>query len=40
MFSRVMDNISCCDMNNENMLREVTVKIILEKINIQEGVEV
>jgi len=33
-----MDNILCCDLNNEKGLREVTVKIGLEKVDIQEGV--
>jgi len=40
MFSRVIDNISCCNLNNGNMLREVTVKIRLERIDMQEGVVV
>ena len=40
MLSRVMNNTSCYDLNNENMLREVTVKIGLERINTQEGVTV
>jgi len=35
-----MDNISCCDLNNRNILREVTVKIRLERIDIQEEVTV
>jgi len=35
-----MNNTSCYDLNNENMLREVTVKIGLERINTQEGVTV
>ena len=34
------ENISCCNLNNGNMLREVMVKIGLEKINTQEGVTV
>jgi len=38
MFSRVIDNTSCCDLNNRNMLREVIVKIRLEGIDTQEGV--
>jgi len=29
-----MDNTSCYNLNNGNMLREVTVKIGLEKIDI------
>jgi len=33
-----MNNIFCYDLNNRNMLREVTVKIGLEKIDIQKGV--
>ena len=40
MFSRVIYNISCCNLNNGNMLREVTVKIRLERIDMQEGVVV
>ena len=40
MLSRVIDNTSCYNLNNENMLREVIVKIGLEQINIQEGVTV
>ena len=31
-----MNNISCCNLENEDMLKEVTVKIELERINIQE----
>ena len=40
MFARVTNNISCCNLNNENMLREVIVKIELERINMQEDVTV
>jgi len=40
MLSRVIDNTFCCDLNNGDMLREVTVKIGLERIDIQEGVMV
>jgi len=40
MLSKVIDNILYYDLNNENMLREVMVKIGLEKIDIQEGVTV
>jgi len=29
-----MDNTSYCNLNNRDMLREVTVKIGLERINI------
>ena len=35
-----MDNISTCNLNKEDILREVMVKIGLEKINMQEGVTV
>jgi len=35
-----MDNTSCCEPNNKKLLREVTVKIRLEKIDTQEGVMV
>ena len=40
MFSRVMKNTFCYNLNNGNMLREVTVKIRLERIDMQEGVTV
>ena len=33
-----MENKSCCNLDNENILREVTVKIGLKRIGIQEGV--
>jgi len=35
-----VDNIFHCNLDNGNMLREVTVKISLERIDIQEGVTV
>jgi len=35
-----MENISCCNLNNRDMLREVIVKIRLERINTQKGVTV
>ena len=35
-----MDNIFCCNLDNRNLLREVTVKIGLERIDMQEGVTV
>ena len=38
MLSRITENISCCSLDNGNLLREVTVKIGLERINIQAGV--
>ena len=42
MLTRATDNISisCCNLDNGDMLREVTVKIELEKIDIQEKVTV
>ena len=40
MLARAMDNTSCYNLNNEDMLREVTVKIGLERIDIQEGIMV
>ena len=40
MLTRVTDNISCYNLNNGNMLREVTVKIRLERINIQKEVTI
>jgi len=33
-----MENISCCNLNNRNMLREVMVKIRLERIDTQRSV--
>ena len=33
-----MDNISCCNLDNGNLLREVMVNIGLERIDIQEEV--
>ena len=38
ILSRVMDNISYCDLNNEELLREVMVKIGLKRIDTQEEV--
>ena len=38
MFSRVINNTSYCSLDNENLLREVTVKIELERVNMQEGI--
>ena len=38
MISRVVDNISACNLDNGNILREVTVKIRLERIDMQERV--
>jgi len=38
MLSRIIENTSCCNLNNKDMLREVIVKIRLERINMQEGV--
>ena len=35
-----MDNTSCCGLDNGNMLRKVTVKIGLERIDMQERVTV
>jgi len=32
--------MSCCDLNNKELLREVTVKIGLERINTQESIMV
>ena len=40
MLSRVMKNTSCYNLDNENMLKEVMVKIKLERINTQEEVMV
>ena len=38
MLARAIDNISCYNLDNRDMLREVTVKIGLERIDMQEGV--
>ena len=38
MLVRTAENTSCCSLNDEDPLREVTVKIGLEKIDIQEEV--
>ena len=40
MLSRVMDNKSCYNLDNRNMLREVTINIRLERINTQERVTI
>jgi len=40
MISRVMDSKSYCNLDNGNMLREVTVKIGLERIDTQKRVTV
>jgi len=40
MFSRVVENISTCDLDKEDLLREVTVKIGLERIDAQGGIMV
>ena len=34
------NNISCCNLNNEDMLKKVTVKISLERIDMQKGITV
>jgi len=38
MLSRVVNNTSYCNLDNGNMLREVTVKIDLERIDVQKEV--
>ena len=40
MLSRVVENTSICNLDNGDMLREVTVKIGLERIDTQEGITV
>ena len=40
MLARVTDNTSMYNLDKENLLREVTVKIGLERINTQEGITV
>jgi len=38
MLVKVAENTSCYNLNNRNILREVIVKIRLERIDIQEEV--
>jgi len=38
MLSRIVENISCCNLDNGNMLREVIVKTWLERIDTQKEV--
>jgi len=38
MLSRVMENIFCYNLDNKDILREVIVKIGLERINIYKGI--
>ena len=38
MLARIIDNISCYNLDNGNMLKKVTVKIGLERIDTQERV--
>ena len=38
MLSRVINNIFCCNLDNKDILKEVIVKIGLERIDTQEGV--
>jgi len=33
-----VDNTSCCNLDNGDLLRKVTVKIGLERIDMQEGI--
>ena len=40
MLARVIDNTSMCNLDKEDLLREVTVKIGLERIDTQEGITV
>ena len=40
MLSRVIDNIFCYNLNNKDILKELTVKISLERIDTQKGVTV
>jgi len=40
MLTRAIDNTSYCNLDNGDMLREVIVKIGLERINTQEGITV
>jgi len=36
----MMENTSCCNLNNRNMLRKIIVKIGLERIDMQKEVTV
>ena len=38
MLTRITDNTSICNLDKGDLLREVTVKIGLERIDMQEGV--
>ena len=38
MLSRVVENTSSCNLDKGDLLREVTVKIGLERIDTQEGI--
>ena len=40
MLSRVVDNKFICNLDKEDLLRKVTVKIGLERIDMQEGITV
>jgi len=40
MLGRVIDNISYYNLDNENMLRELIVKIRLERIDMQDRITV
>jgi len=40
ILSKVVDNTFCYDLNNGKLLREVTVKIGLERIDTQKGMTV
>ena len=40
MLSRVIDNIFCYNLNNKDILKELTVKISLERIDSQKEVTV
>jgi len=40
MLAKVVENTSICSLDNRDMLREVTVKIGLERIDIQEEITV
>ena len=40
MLARVTDNTSMCNLDKRDLLREVTVKIGLERIDMQEGITV
>ena len=37
---KIVDNTSTCNLDKKNLLREVTVKIGLKRVDMQEGITV